>query len=202
MMNSRRTDQERMLELIKPCAAVVGPHQAESPGDPRSGGPSAVGQAPEAYTSEVGQRHEGYGSQQNPKGPLERIVTHRWVNIGWRTAHLAAMGVLVGGHVYGIERERLLVALWWTIGTGVALSLAESGPHLLWFHQWRGLFTMGKVVLLCAVPFYWDHRIAILIAVVIIGSVGSHMPARFRYYSVLERRPIRYGTGPGVNREL
>lgn len=115
------------------------------------------------------------------------------------------MGVLLAGHIYGIERERLLVALWWTIGTGVGLSLAEAGPHLLWFHPWRGLLTIGKVALLCAAPFYWHHlywhhRAAILIAVVAIGSVGSHMPARFRYYSVIERQPIRYGSGPGVTR--
>jgi hypothetical protein len=132
---------------------------------------------------------------------IESIVTHRWTNIGWRTAHLAAMGILMGGHVYGIERERLLVALGWTIGTGAGLSVAEAGPHLLWFHQWRGLFTLGKVALLCAVPFCWDYRVAILAVVVALGSVGSHMPARFRYYSVIERQPIRYGSGPGVNRE-
>ncbi len=111
------------------------------------------------------------------------------------------MGVLLGGHAYGVQREHLLTALWWTIGTGVGLSAAEAGPHLLWFHQWRGLLTIGKVALLCAVPFFWDYRLAILLAVVAIGSVGSHMPARFRYYSVIEREPIRYGSGPGVSRE-
>ncbi len=132
---------------------------------------------------------------------IANVVTHRWVNIALRTAHLAAMGVLLGGHVYGVERERLLAALWWTIGTGVGLSAAEAGPHLLWFHQVRGLMTLGKVALLCAVPFYWEYRVAILMVVVAIAGVGSHMPARFRYYSFVERQPIRYGTGPGAGRE-
>ena len=133
---------------------------------------------------------------------IERVITHRWVNIALRTAHVAAMGVLLGGHVYGIERERLLAALWWSVGTGVGLSAAEAGFRLLWFHQIRGLMTLGKVALLFAVPWYWDQRVAIIMAVVAIGSIGSHMPARFRYFSVIERQPIRYGTGPGVDRKL
>jgi hypothetical protein len=31
----------------------------------------------------------------------------------------------------------------------------------------------------------WSHRLPILIAVVIIGSVGSHMPRKFRHYSII-----------------
>jgi hypothetical protein len=49
------------------------------------------------------------------------------------------------------------------------------------------------------VPLFWDYRLPILLAVVVIASVGSHMPARFRYYSVLQREIIRDGCGPGGN---
>jgi hypothetical protein len=125
-------------------------------------------------------------------------MVSRVLNIAVRTAHLAAMGILLGGHAFDIERERLHVALWLTIGTGIALSAIEAGPRLLWFHQGRGLLTMAKVVLMCAVPFVWDYRLLILLIVVVIASVGSHMPARYRYYSVIHREVIPDGAGPGT----
>ena len=39
-------------------------------------------------------------------------------------------------------------------------------------------------------PRLWPYRVAILAAVIILASVGSHMPARFRYYSILHGRML------------
>jgi hypothetical protein len=121
----------------------------------------------------------------------------RSLNIALRTAHIAAMGVLLGGHAFGVAPERLMVALWLTVGTGVALAAVESGLRSLWLHQGRGFMTMVKLVLLCVIPLAWDHRLPILLVVVVIASVGSHMPGRFRYYSVVFREVIHDGCGPG-----
>jgi hypothetical protein len=108
------------------------------------------------------------------------------------------MGVLLGGHAFDVPRERLLLSLWLTIGTGVALAAVEAGPRLLWVHQGRGLMTMAKLLLIAAVPFLWEQRLAVLLAVVVLASVGSHMPAKFRYYSVIYRQVLRCGSGPGA----
>ena len=126
------------------------------------------------------------------------LNTRLW-NILLRTAHIAAMGVLLGGHAFDVHRERLMLSLWLTIGTGVALAAVEAGPRLLWFHQGRGLMTLAKLLLIAAVPFLWDQRLAILLGVVVLASVGSHMPAQFRYYSVLYRQVLRCGSGPGAS---
>ena len=126
----------------------------------------------------------------------------RALNIGFRTAHLCAMGILLGGHAFDLPPERLTVSLWLTIGTGVVLAAVEAGPSFLWFHQGRGLMTMAKLALICAVPFAWDYRLPILLAVVVIASVGSHMPSRFRYYSLIHRRVIHDSCGPGSKRVL
>ena len=126
----------------------------------------------------------------------------RALNIALRTAHLATMGVLLGGHAFDVAPDRLKVSLWLAIGTGVALALVESGLRPLWLHQGRGLMTMAKVALVCAVPFAWSYRLPILLSVVLLGSVGSHMPARFRYYSAVYRRVIHDGAGPGGKRGL
>jgi len=125
----------------------------------------------------------------------------RAFNIALRTAHIGAMGILVGGHAFDVTPERLKVSLWLTIGTGVALAAMEAGPRLLWFHQGSGLMTMAKLALICAVPLAWDYRLPILLAAIVIASVGSHMPGRYRHYSVLYRRVIHDVSGPGGKRE-
>ena len=124
----------------------------------------------------------------------------RALNIGLRTAHIAAMGILLGGHAFQIPSDDLKVTLWVVIGTGIALAAVESGARFLWFHQGRGLMTLAKLVLLCTVPFVWDYRLLILLAVVVIASAGSHMSGRYRYYSVVHRRVIHDGVGPGKKR--
>ena len=122
----------------------------------------------------------------------------RALNITLRTAHIAAMGVLLGGHAFDIAPERLKLSLWLTIGTGVALLAVEvAGPRLLWLHQGRGLMTLAKLVSICLVPLFWDYRLPLLLLVVVIASVGSHMSGRYRYYSVLRREVIPDASGPG-----
>jgi hypothetical protein len=122
----------------------------------------------------------------------------RALNIALRTAHIGAMGILLGGHAFDIAPERLKLSLWLTIGSGLALAAVEiAGPRLLWFQQGRGFITMAKLALICTVPLFWDHRLPILLAVVVIASVGSHMPGRYRYYSLLRREVMKDASGPG-----
>jgi hypothetical protein len=130
---------------------------------------------------------------------MERMVlSARFWNIALRTAHLAAMGILLGGHALGVPAPRLVTALLWTVGTGIALGAVESAGRLLWFHQGRGLMTLAKLVLVAAVPWCWEYRLPILLVVLGLASVGSHMPARFRYYSVLYGEVIPCSGGPGT----
>lgn len=127
------------------------------------------------------------------------LANSRAWNIAVRTVHIAAMGILLGGHAYNVPKERLLAAFWLALASGAVLLALEAGPRLLWLHQGRGLMTLGKLVLLGAVPWFWNYRLPILLLVVALASVGSHMPARLRYYSVIYREVLRCGTGPGLN---
>ena len=121
----------------------------------------------------------------------------RWLNIALRTAHIGAMGILLGGHAFNVDPERLMLVLWLTIGTGVGLIALESGAKLLWLHQGRGIMVIVKLALICCVPLFWDYRLPILLTVVVVGSVGSHMSGRFRYYSVYYREVVQDANGPG-----
>jgi len=124
----------------------------------------------------------------------------RALNIALRTAHIGSMGILLGGHAFDVAPERMKMILWLTVGTGVALASVESRFRLLWFHQARGFMTMVKLALICTVPLAWDYRLSILLAVMVIGSVASHMPGRYRHYSVVYRRVVHDASGPGEKR--
>ena len=118
----------------------------------------------------------------------------RAISIALRTLHLAAFGLLLGGHAFSVEAERLLPYLYLTILSGIGLITTEVYTlGLYWFFLGKGLMVLAKLGLLLAVPFFWEQRVALLLVVVGIASVGSHMPARYRHYSVLHRRVI----GPG-----
>jgi len=116
------------------------------------------------------------------------LAWRRSWNIAFRTAHIGVTSVLFGGHVFGITAQRLLPWLYLTILTGAVLVILEAWPSWRWCFQGRGVMPIAKVLAMCLVPWLWDYRIAILLAVIVIGSVGSHMPRRFRHYSFVDRR--------------
>lgn len=128
--------------------------------------------------------------------PLAVLHSARAWNIAVRTAHLAAMGVLLGGHAFDVSKCQLLPWLLGCAVTGAALMALESGGRLLWLHQGRGLMTLAKLLLVALVPFFWDARFPILLGVVALAGVGSHMPACYRYYSVVRGDVIRDPSGP------
>ena len=120
----------------------------------------------------------------------------RPIRTGLRTAHVLASGALYGGHVFGVDAERLFPALVAVVATGTAFLLFEVFQSPIWLVQVRGAAIYCKLGLLLAVDSFWDHRVLILTAIVAIGTVVSHMPSRYRYYSFLHRREMP-GDGKG-----
>jgi len=111
-------------------------------------------------------------------------------NIAFRTAHIGVTGVTFGGHVFGMDVERILPWLYLTIITGTLLVIIEAYPNWRWCYQMRGVIVITKALLLCLVPWLWNYRVLILVGVIVIGSAGSHMPRRFRHYSLVDRRLV------------
>lgn len=112
-------------------------------------------------------------------------------NIVLRTAHIGVTGMLLGGHFFGIAAGRLLPLLYLAILTGVVLAAAEIYPNWRSVFEVRSLVIASKLLLLCLVPLLWEYRVAILIVVLAMASAGSHMPRRYRHYSVLEAQKIK-----------
>jgi hypothetical protein len=110
------------------------------------------------------------------------------LNIAWRTVHIGVAGVLVGGHVFDVAPDRLHLWLYLTIASGAVLIALEAYPQWRWLHEGRGVLTLLKLLLLGLVPFLWAYRVWLLAVVIVLASVGSHMPARLRYLSLWSGR--------------
>jgi hypothetical protein len=120
-----------------------------------------------------------------------RHVPHeRGINIALRTVHLMTFGILLGGHAFDVPADRLLPFLYLTIVSGAGLVLLELYSSCRWIYLGKGVMVLLKIALLIAAGVWWEERVLLLLLVVLVGSVGSHMPARLRYYSFLHRRII------------
>ena len=118
------------------------------------------------------------------------VPCERGMNIALRTAHLMTAGILLGGHTFDVPAHRLVLFLYLTIASGVAMILLELYSSCRWIYLGKGVMVSVKIALLIAAGVWWEHRVMLLLLVVLVGSVGSHMPARFRYYSLVHGRTI------------
>jgi hypothetical protein len=107
-----------------------------------------------------------------------------------RTAHTIAFAALYGGHVFGASAVSLHPALAATVGTGAALMGLEMYRTPLWPVQVRGVATFVKLALVAAVALCWDWRVPFLTLAIVVGAVVSHLPGRYRYYSLLHGRVV------------
>jgi hypothetical protein len=123
--------------------------------------------------------------------PPRRLPYARAWNVGARTVHLAAVGILLGGHVFGVEPERLLPWLWLAIASGGVLVAVELYSTFDWLTQGAGLFVIAKLAVLLAVPALWSWRVPLLFLVVGLAGVGSHMPGRYRHYSIVHHKNMK-----------
>lgn len=119
----------------------------------------------------------------------------RFWNVVFRTLHLAAFSLLLGGYVYDVDPARMTPALIATIATGTLLVVLELCQDARWPFLGKGLFVLTKLALLLLVPVFPGARVPLLVAVVVLAGVGSHMPRELRHYSVLERRVVTCAEG-------
>ena len=113
--------------------------------------------------------------------PPRRIPRHRVLGLTLRTAHLMTFGALLGGHFFDVDPARLMPFLVATIASGGALLALELASTCAWLFMGKGLVVLAKLLILLMIPFFWEHRVFLLLLTVAVASVGSHMPSRFRH---------------------
>ena len=123
--------------------------------------------------------------------PRRRLPHARAWNVGARTVHLGATGLLLGGHFFGADADALLPWLYVAMASGAVMFAVELYSSLDWLTEVGGLAVVLKVALLCLIPFAWSARVPILFAVVVVAGIGSHMPGKYRHYSLRHRRVMK-----------
>ena len=116
-----------------------------------------------------------------PDNRAAQIPYRRVWSILFRTLHLLAISILFGGHVFNAPVEQLHPMLYLAVVSGIGMAALEAYPSAHSLLQSWGILMIIKLLLLCAVPFAWAHRVPILLVVLVIGSVGSHMNKRLRH---------------------
>jgi len=106
---------------------------------------------------------------------------NRGIRIALRTAHILGFSILFGGHWFDLPREELVLWLYWTTFSGAGLMALDLRGGFSWILQLAGGLVLAKLLVLCLVPLFWEQRLALLTVVIIIGSVGSHMPGSLRH---------------------
>jgi hypothetical protein len=115
---------------------------------------------------------------------------NRGISIGFRTLHLVGSSVLVGGHAFDAEPQRLFPFLLLTAASGAGLIALELYRSCDWAYQGMGVLVIVKTAITVLAGLWWEQRVPLLVIVVALGSIGSHMPARLRHFSVLHGRVL------------
>jgi len=128
--------------------------------------------------------------------PPRVLPYNRGISIGFRTLHLLASSLLLGGHAFDVEPQRVVALLWLTVGSGLGLILLELYRSCDWVYQGMGVLVIVKIVITAMAGLWWEQRVLLLSLVVILGSVGSHMSARYRHYSFRHGRVLDSKSSP------
>lgn len=125
------------------------------------------------------------------RGPAPRSFRgERAVQIAARTAHIAAMGLVLGGVAYAVPEHRLDLPVALTIVSGLVLlgvDLWKGGAYLV---QGNGVAVLVKLALLGMGQFLPGARLEWYLAATVVASVGSHMPHSWRHWSFVHRRVL------------
>jgi hypothetical protein len=122
--------------------------------------------------------------------PPRSLPFNRGLSVGFRTLHILASSLLLGGHTFDVEPRRLVIFLYVTVGSGLGLILLELYRSCDWAYQGMGALVIVKMAITALAGLWWEQRVSLLVFVATLGSVGSHMPARYRHYSLLHGRVL------------
>lgn len=120
--------------------------------------------------------------------PRTRIDYDRWFRILLRTAHIAAFSLVVGGLWFDVPAAEMRGAVLAATLSGLFMAIKHASGARFWFVELRGVLTIVKTLLLVLALYAPAARLLLILLVVLISSVSSHMPGRYRYYSVWHRR--------------
>ena len=114
----------------------------------------------------------------------------RSVRILFRTAHILAAGVLLGGYIFNQPSTILEPWLWGTVISGLLILATDIHASLAVIFEVRGIVILIKTILLFLATIFWENRVLFLILALVIGAVSSHMPKRYRHQLLFFQKKI------------
>jgi hypothetical protein len=112
----------------------------------------------------------------------------RLLDVILRAVHVLAISILVGGVFFKIPYHALLLWRYLTVATGCALIVSEIFHSHHWPYQGRGVMVFIHLALFSLACLKPRLAIPCLIAALIVGMLGSHMPKKFRHWSFIHRQ--------------
>ena len=122
------------------------------------------------------------------EGPTPHPSWTRYLDIVLRTVHVLVISVLFGGAVFKIPAARLLPIQILSMVSGGALIASEVSHRPHWPSQGRGLMVYIHAGLFGLAILQPDLALPCLLAALVIGMAGSHMPKKLRYWEFINRR--------------
>ncbi len=111
----------------------------------------------------------------------------RGVRIALRTAHIFTSGVLLGGYIFNEPAAVLEPWLWAAVISGLLLFATDLFATLVILFELHAIAVVVKIILLALAFVVWDYRVSLLIITLVVGTITSHMPGRFRHKLVFFR---------------
>ena len=114
--------------------------------------------------------------------PQPRDFPHRRVlRLGLRTAHILTAGTLLGGVIF--DQAWPSLQPWWLamLVTGALLLLTDLHASCGYLLQVSGLSVLAKIALSAAAGWIPQAALPLLLGALVIGSISSHMPGRYRH---------------------
>lgn len=98
-----------------------------------------------------------------------------------RASHILTTGILLGGHVFDQPQQILMPWLWGSIVSGLLLFATDIYASCAIIFEARGMAIFTKLLLMLLIPFMWESRVSLLVAILLIGAVSSHLPRTYRH---------------------
>ena len=123
--------------------------------------------------------------------PPRRPGWARPAQVLFRTVHVAAMALVLGGLAFDVPEGRLHVAGVLTVASGILLLAVEVAKTGVFLYTGAGVASLLKLALLGLGEAFPVARFELYLAATLVASVGSHMSGRWRHYSLLDRKVLR-----------
>jgi hypothetical protein len=112
------------------------------------------------------------------------------VQVLLRTAHLMAMGLLLGGLALGGDAQRLRHAIAGTVLSGLLLLALDLAKGTTVLTQGSGAAVLLKLLLLGLGNLFPGARLGWYLAATAVASIGAHMPGSWRHFSLIHGKVL------------